>query len=96
MFYDDFPLPSRNVASALGRYSEHLVMDYGATNLPLGVLLVSAAVLIERRLVQASLVAWLFYTMLHVSSHRVGSPFLFGRLPSRLSSLEFQGRAYRL
>jgi hypothetical protein len=53
LFYDDFPLPSRDWISTLGPYNEHLVRDYGALNLALGVLLVFAAVLLERRLVQA-------------------------------------------
>jgi hypothetical protein len=40
----------------LSLYNEHLVRDYGALNSALGVLLV-AAVFLERRLSQASLVA---------------------------------------
>ncbi len=56
-FYDDFPLPGRDWVSALGPYNEHLVRDVGALNLALGVLLATAAILLERRLVQASLLA---------------------------------------
>jgi hypothetical protein len=56
-FYDDFPLPGRDWVSTLGPYNQHLVRDYGELNLALGVLFVFAAVLLERRLVQASLVA---------------------------------------
>ncbi len=62
-FYDDFPLPGRAWVSTLGPYNEHLVRDVGALNLALGVLLVVAAVLLERRLVQASLVAYLVYVL---------------------------------
>ena len=36
VFYDDFPLPGRDWVSTLGPYNEHLVRDYGATNLALG------------------------------------------------------------
>jgi hypothetical protein len=48
-FYDDFPLLGRDWVSTLGPYNEHLVRDVGALNLALGVLLASAAILLERR-----------------------------------------------
>jgi hypothetical protein len=56
-FYDDFPLPGRDWVSTLGPYNEHLVRDVGALNLALGVLLASAAILLERRLARVSLLA---------------------------------------
>ena len=68
-FYEDFPLPGWGWVSTLGPYNEHLVRDYGALNLALGVLLVAAAVSLERKLVQASLVAWLAYAMPHFVFH---------------------------
>jgi hypothetical protein len=68
-FYDDFPLPGRDWVSTLGPYNEHLVRDVGALNLALGVLLVVAAVLLERRLVQTSLVAYLAYAVPHFIFH---------------------------
>jgi hypothetical protein len=68
-FYDDFPLPGRNWVSTLGPYNEHLVRDVGALNLALGVLLVLAAILLERRLVQVSLVAYLVYAVPHFVFH---------------------------
>jgi hypothetical protein len=68
-FYEDFPLPGRDWVSALGPYNEHLVRDVGALNLALGVLLVAAAILLERRLVQVSLVAWLAYAVPHFVFH---------------------------
>jgi hypothetical protein len=68
-FYDDFPLPGRAWISTLGPYNEHLVRDVGALNLALGVLLVLAAVLLERRVVQVSLVAYLAYAVPHFVFH---------------------------
>lgn len=68
-FYDYFPLPGRDWVSILGPYNEHLVRDYGALNLALGVLFLFAAVLIERRLVQVALVAWLVYATPHFIFH---------------------------
>src|SRR3712207_7201681 len=44
VFYEDFPLPGREWVSTLGPYNEHLIRDYGALNLALAVLLVSAAI----------------------------------------------------
>lgn len=90
-FYEDFPLPGRNWVSTLGPYNEHLVVDYGATNLALGVLLAFAAVLLERRLVQASLVAWLFYAVPHFIFHTAQvHHFSLGDNLAQLSSLGFQ------
>jgi len=68
-FYEDFPLPGRDWVSALGPYNEHLVRDVGALNLALGVLLLGAAILLERSLVQVSLVAWLVYATPHFVYH---------------------------
>ena len=78
-FYDDFPLPGRDWVSTLGPYNEHLVRDVGALNLALGVLLATAAILLERRLVQASLLAWLIYAVPHFVFHLVtGHAFSLG------------------
>ena len=68
-FYEDFPLPGREWVSTLGPYDEHLVRDYGALNLALGILLVGAAVFLERRLTQVALVAWLGYALPHFLYH---------------------------
>jgi hypothetical protein len=68
-FYEDFPLPGWDWVSTLGPYNEHLVSDYGAMNLAMGVLLVAAAVFLERRLLLVSLVAWLAYAMPHFVFH---------------------------
>src|SRR4028118_247910 len=68
-FYEDFPLPGWDWVSTLGPYNEHLVTDYGAMNLALGVLMVGAAVFLERRLVQVSLISWLAYAVPHFVFH---------------------------
>jgi hypothetical protein len=68
-FYTDFPLPGRQWVSTLGPYDEHLVRDYGALNLALGILLVGAAVVLERRLTLVALVAWLGYAAPHFLYH---------------------------
>jgi hypothetical protein len=89
-FYDDFPLPGRAWVSTLGPYNEHLVRDVGALNLALGVLLVVAAVVLERRLVQASLVAYLAYAVPHFIFHvSTGHAFPLGDNIANLITLGF-------
>ncbi len=56
-FYDDFPGGGRAWVSADPPYNEHLVRDVGAFQLGLFAFLVFALVVMERRLVQAALVA---------------------------------------
>ncbi len=75
----------------MGLYNEHLVRDYGELNLALGVLLVFAAVMLERRLVQASLVAWLVYAVPHFVFHVAQvHHFSLGDNLAQLGSLGFQ------
>ncbi|HET7269553.1 MAG TPA: hypothetical protein VFI90_00570 [Rubrobacter sp.] len=68
-FYEDFPSSGRDWVSTLGPYDEHLMRDVGAFNLAFGVLFVLAAILLERRLIQASLVAYLVYAVPHFIFH---------------------------
>jgi hypothetical protein len=68
-FYDDFPGGGREWVSALPPYNEHLLRDFGAANLGFLLLLVAAAVLLERRLVQVALVAYAASTLPHLIYH---------------------------
>ena len=68
-FYEDFPLPGRDWVSTLGPYDEHLVRDYGALNLALGILLVATALFLERRLTRVALADWLGYALPHFVYH---------------------------
>ena len=68
-FYDYFPLPGRDWISTLGPYDEHLVRDYGALNLALGILLVATAIFLGRRLTRVALVTWLGYAVPHFVYH---------------------------
>jgi hypothetical protein len=67
-FYDDFPGPSSWVAP-LGAYDEHLVRDVGAFELGLLVVVVFAIVTLERRVVQAALVAAIVSGLPHLIYH---------------------------
>src|SRR3990170_7280069 len=68
-FYDDFPGGGRHWVSALPEYNEHLVRDVGGLNLAVAALLLVAAVVLERRLVQVALVAPLLYAVPHLIFH---------------------------
>jgi hypothetical protein len=50
-------------------FSEHLFRDFGSTLLGLGILLVAAAVWLERRLVTMALIAFLAYSITHLAFH---------------------------
>jgi len=67
-FYDDFPGPSSWV-SPLGPYDEHLVRDVGAFQLGLLVVLLYALVTLDRRVVQAALVASIVAGLPHLIYH---------------------------
>ena len=68
-FYDDFPGGGRHWVSALPEYNEHLIRDAGGLNLAVAALLLAAAVVLERRLVQVALVAPLLYAVPHLIFH---------------------------
>ncbi|MGD9985748.1 MAG: hypothetical protein AB7S91_03025 [Pseudonocardia sp.] len=68
-FYDGFPAPGHSWVSALPPYNEHLVRDVGALSLALTVLLVAAAIWLDRRLVAITLVVFAVWTVPHVVFH---------------------------
>jgi hypothetical protein len=68
-FFNDFPL-GRGWVSHLGSgYDQHLVVDVGSTFLALGGVLVFAAIVLERRVVQVALAAFLLYSLPHFVYH---------------------------
>jgi hypothetical protein len=68
-FYDTFPTGPAEWVSPLPPFNEHLLRDYGAAGLALAVLAVLAAVLLERRLVQATAIAFVVATLPHFAYH---------------------------
>jgi len=68
-WYGTFPGLGRHWVSALGLYDEHLVRDFGATLLALGLLLVVAAIVLDRLLIQATLGASLVFSVPHFVFH---------------------------
>jgi hypothetical protein len=68
-WFDDFPGGGRHWVSALGPYNEHLATDTGAFFLAIGGLLIFAAVVLERRVIQAALGALLVFSIPHLAWH---------------------------
>src|SRR3954447_18616771 len=68
-FYDSFPSGPAHWVSALPPYNEHLERDFGAAGLGLAALAAMAAVWLDRRLVQATAVAFLVYSLPHLAYH---------------------------
>jgi hypothetical protein len=69
-FYDTFPSGSAHWVNALPPYNEHLERDFGAAGLGLAVLAALAALWWqERRLVQATAIAFLFASVPHLAYH---------------------------
>jgi hypothetical protein len=68
-FYDDFPGLGMSWVAPDGPFNEHLMRDYGALNLALGVLAVCAAVWLTRALVAAAAIAWIVYSIPHIAYH---------------------------
>ncbi len=76
-FYDNFPLPTNQWVAFYPPFNEHLVRDFGALNLALCVVLVFAAVTLERALTQAVLAGYLVFAVPHMTFHL----FHLGHMP---------------
>jgi hypothetical protein len=75
-WYDNFPIDTANWISSLGAYQEHLVRDFGSLYLALGLLLLFAAVVLDRLLVQAVLGVSLVFQVPHLIFHAANTePF---------------------
>src|SRR5437764_2372097 len=68
-FYDDFPAGRGGWVSALPAYNEHLMRDVGGLFLGTAVILLAAAIWLERRLTLVALVSWLAFAVPHAIWH---------------------------
>lgn len=68
-FYDDFPGFDRHWVAMDGPFNEHLLRDFGALNLALGVLAVCAFIWVTRPMLIATALAWLAYSIPHIVYH---------------------------
>jgi hypothetical protein len=71
VFYDDFPAPGHPWVSMVPPYSEHLMRDVGALQLASVLVLVVAAVSMERVMVRTALAANLVFVVPHFVFHTV-------------------------
>jgi hypothetical protein len=63
-FYDDVPW-----VDLAPPYAEHLMRDYGAMNLALGLVFVVAAITMEQLMVRTALAAYLLFALPHLLFH---------------------------
>jgi hypothetical protein len=78
-WYENFPIHSAHWISGLGAYQEHLVRDFGSLYAALGLLLLFAAVVLDRLLVRAVLGASLVFQVPHFIFHATNTePFSTG------------------
>ncbi|GAA5156890.1 hypothetical protein GCM10023321_33770 [Pseudonocardia eucalypti] len=68
-FFEDFPLSEHPWVALLGPYNQHLVVDVGAFNLAMALLLGWAAVVLQRQLTLAALASGLVFGALHLGFH---------------------------
>jgi hypothetical protein len=68
-FYLGYPASGGRWLSSLAAYNEHLVTDLGGALLPVAGILLLAAVELQRRLVQAALIATLLQGLPHLGYH---------------------------
>lgn len=68
-WYENFPGAGRSWLPAYGAFDEHLASDVGAFLLALAVLLVFAAIYMERRLIRVALGTYLVFAVPHLVFH---------------------------
>jgi len=68
-FYDDFPGGGRSWVSPLGPYNEHMTIDYGSLSLGIVIVVIAAAIILERRLVLVAIAGYLGWAVPHFLWH---------------------------
>ena len=89
-FFDSFPGVGQHWVATDGPYNEHLVRDFGALNLALGVVATTALVYLTRPLVVAAAAGWLTYGVPHLVYHfRHSGTLSTGDAAALLTALTF-------
>jgi hypothetical protein len=68
-WYETFPGAGHHWLPAFGSFDEHMASDVGAALFALGLLLLLAALWLERRVVQAALIGYLAFEIPHFAFH---------------------------
>lgn len=75
-FYDGFPGFGRAWISSDGPFNEHLIRDFGALNLALLVVFVSAAITLSRPMILTAAAAALVWGVPHLAYHLINTDTL--------------------
>jgi hypothetical protein len=70
-WFDEFPGGGRHWLPPFGPYDEHLALDAGAGLFATSVLLILAAIVLERRVMQVALAGWLAFAVPHTAYHMI-------------------------
>ncbi len=70
-FFDEFPGFGHRWVASFQPYNEHLLRDFGAMNLALGLLAVVAAVRFDRTFVRVACAVWFIFGIQHLAFHMV-------------------------
>jgi hypothetical protein len=68
-WFDSFPGAGHHWLPAYGPYNAHLATDVGATFVAIGLILILAALWLERRVVQVAVIGYLAYAIPHTIYH---------------------------
>jgi hypothetical protein len=68
-FYEQFPGAGHHWVSTFGPYNEHLLRDFGAMNVALGILALVATIRFERTLVRVTAGVWFVFGVQHLTYH---------------------------
>jgi len=68
-WFNTFPGAGHHWLPAYGAYNSHLATDVGATFVAIGLVLILAALWLERRVVQVALIGYLAYAIPHTIYH---------------------------
>ncbi len=77
-FWDEFPGGGHRWVSSFGVYNEHLLRDFGAMNLAIGLLALVAAIRPDRVLVRAACGVWFVFGVQHLVFHAAHYSMLDG------------------
>jgi len=77
-FFDEFPGAGHHWVSAFGPYNEHLLRDFGAMNLALGVVALVATFWFDRTIVRVACGAWFVFGVQHLAFHSMHLDMLDG------------------
>jgi len=77
-FFDEFPGAGHRWVASFGPYNEHLLRDFGAMNLALGIISLVATFRFRRTIVRVACGAWFIFGIQHLAFHSMHIDMLDG------------------